>query len=163
MRDVGEGAAVDEGGAAFGGLHEVGQDRLGQQRRHRPDRLQIRGGHRVLLGVFADDEPGRAGYGNLCHAPRAPDGLQAKWRPYIEDAAFQTAILQDIFPDLEIVPYLLMPDTSRPCPFDGLHHQFTLRTASDRPHGVDLPAAEYTGDRRELHRGLFLTRVDVGQ
>jgi hypothetical protein len=110
-----------------------------------------------------NDELVRAGQGNLFHAPRAADGLQAKWRPYIEDAAFQTAILQDIFPDLEIVPYLLMPDTSRPCPFDGLHHQFTLRTASDRPHGVDLPAAEYTGDRRELHRGLFLTRVDVGQ
>ena len=110
-----------------------------------------------------NDELLRAGQGNLFHAPRAADGLQAKWRPYLEDAAFQTAILQDVFPDLEVVPYLLMPDTSRPCPFDGLHHQFALRTAADRPGGADVPAAEYTGDRRELHRGLFLARVDVSQ
>ncbi len=107
-----------------------------------------------------NDERVRSGQSNLFHAPRAADGLQTKWRPYLEDAAFQTAILQDVFPDLEIVPYLLMPDTSRPCPVDGLHHQFSLRTSSG---GAGVPSAEYTGDRRELHRGLFLTRVDVGQ
>ena len=107
-----------------------------------------------------NDELVRAGQSNLFHSPRATDGLQTKWRPYLEDAAFQTAILQDVFPDLEIVPYLLMPDTSRPCPVDGLHHQFSLRTSSG---DAGVPSAEYTGDRRELHRGLFLTRVDVGQ
>ena len=107
-----------------------------------------------------NDERVRSGQSNLFHAPRAADGLQTKWRPYLEDAAFQTAILQDVFPDLEIVPYLLMPDTSRPCPVDGLHHQFSLRTSSG---GAGVPSAEYTGDRRELHRGLFLTRVEVGQ
>ena len=107
-----------------------------------------------------NDELVRAGQSNLFHSPRATDGLQTKWRPYLEDAAFQTAILQDVFPDLEIVPYLLMPDTSRPCPVDGLHHQFSLRTSSG---DAGVPSAEYTGDRRELHRGLFLTRVEVGQ
>ena len=106
-----------------------------------------------------NDELLRAGQGNLFQASKTPDGLHAKWRPYLEDAAFQTAILQDVFPDLEVVPYLLMPDTSRPCPFDGLHHRFALRGAG----GADAPSAEYTGDRRELHRGLFLTRVDVSQ
>jgi hypothetical protein len=110
-----------------------------------------------------NDELLRTGQGNLFHASKTSDGLQAKWRPYLEDAAFQTAILQDVFPDLEVVPYLLMPDTSRPCPLDGLHHQFALRTTTDRPGGADVPAAEYTGDRRELHRGLFLARVDVRQ
>jgi len=106
-----------------------------------------------------NDELLRAGQGNLFQASKTPDGLHAKWRPYLEDAAFQTAILQDVFPDLAVVPYLLMPDTSRPCPFDGLHHRFTLRGAG----GADVPSAEYTGDRRELHRGLILTRVDVSQ
>lgn len=53
-----------------------------------------------------------------------------------------------------------MPTPTRTCPVDGLHNQFSLRTSSG---GAGVPSAEYTGDRRELHRGLFLTRVEVGQ
>ena len=109
----------------------------------------------------ANDERLRAGQPNLFHAPRAADGLQTDWRPYIEDAAFQTSILQDVFPDMEIVPYLLMPDKSRPCPVDGLHHRFALRSPAGAPVGEQGPSAEYTGDGRELRRGLILARVDV--
>ena len=102
-----------------------------------------------------------AGQGNVFFSPRSADGLQKKWRPYIEDAAFQASILQDIFPDIEIVPYLLMPDTSSPCPFDGLHHRFALRSLTGALDGSQAPSAEYTGDLRELRRGLILARVDV--
>jgi hypothetical protein len=108
-----------------------------------------------------NDELLRAGQGNLFYAPRSADGLSAGWRPYLEDAAFQVAILQDVFPDMEIVPYLLMPDTSGSCTIDGLHHQFELR-ATTTPNG-QTPAADFTGDARELRRGLFLARVDVRQ
>ena len=108
-----------------------------------------------------NDERLRTGQANLFHAPKSPDGLHAHWRPYIEDAAFQTAILQDVFPDLEIVPYLLMPDTSRPCPVDGLHHQFALRGLGGGLGQAQTPAADFTGDVRDLRRGLFLARVDV--
>ncbi len=103
----------------------------------------------------------RAGQGNVFFSPRSADGLQKKWRPYIEDAAFQASILQDVFPDMEIVPYLLMPDTSSPCPFDGLHHRFALRSLTGALDGGQAPSAEYTGDLRELRRGLILARVDV--
>ncbi len=104
-----------------------------------------------------------AGKPNLFHAPRAEDGLQAAWRPYIEDAAFQVSILQDVFPDMEIVPYLLLPDTSRPCAVDGLHHRFVLRSLARALDGAQLPAADYSGDGRDLHRSLFLARVDIRQ
>ncbi len=108
-----------------------------------------------------NDELLHAGQPSLFHAPRAADGLHTAWRPYIEDAAFQVSILQDVFPDLEIVPYLLMPDKSRPCPVDGLHHRFALRSLTGAAEGGQGPSAEYTGDGRELRRGLILARVDV--
>lgn len=87
--------------------------------------------------------------------------IRAEWRPYVEDAAFQYSILRDIFPDMEIVPYLLMPDISRANAIEGLHQQFALRTLRGSLDNAELPAAEYTGDPRELRRGLFLARVDV--
>jgi len=111
----------------------------------------------------ANDAQLAAGQPNLFAAPRSPDGLKTAWRPYIEDAAFQVSILQDVFPDMDIVPYLLMPDTSRPCPIDGLHHRFTLRSLTGYLDSGQRPAADYTGDARELRRGLFLARVDVSQ
>ncbi|HOU41486.1 MAG TPA: DUF2779 domain-containing protein [Promineifilum sp.] len=111
----------------------------------------------------ANDAQLAAGQRNLFYSPRSPDGLKAAWRPYIEDAAFQVSILQDVFPDMDIVPYLLMPDTSRPCSIDGLHHRFTLRSVAGYLDAGQRPAADYNGDARELHRGLFLTRVDVSQ
>lgn len=107
------------------------------------------------------DELIAAGRPNLFHAPRATDGLDGKWRPVIEDAAFQVSILQDIFPGLEIVPYLLMPDVSRPCSVDGLHRHFALRSLAPEQTGARDLAADFTGDARELRRDLFLTRVAI--
>lgn len=97
---------------------------------------------------------------NLFRTDRAP-GIRASWLPYVEDAAFQLSILQDVFPGETIVPYLLMPDTSRVCLLDGLHHQFALRTLSSQLENDRPPAADYTGDPRELRRNLFLARVNI--
>ena len=41
MRDIGEGAAMDEGGRAFQGLHQIGRDGFLQQRRHGAMRLEV--------------------------------------------------------------------------------------------------------------------------
>jgi len=106
------------------------------------------------------DELTRSG-GSLFRSTRQPGALRASWQPYIEDAAFQTCILQDIFPEAQVVPFLLMPDTSRPNDIDGLHHNFEARTIDRDPVSRLLPAAEYKGDMRELRRSLFLARVDV--
>jgi len=106
------------------------------------------------------DELTRAA-GSLFLSARKPAALLADWQPYIEDAAFQTCILEDIFPEAQIVPFLLMPDTSRPSAIDGLHRYFEARTLDSDVDGRHLPTAEYKGDVRELRRGLFLARVDV--
>jgi len=41
--DVGEGAAVDQGGCALGGLDEVGEEGVGEQRHHGADGVELRG------------------------------------------------------------------------------------------------------------------------
>lgn len=100
-----------------------------------------------------------AGQPNLFHSARAPHALRRGWRPIIEDAAFQTAVVQDVFPDARVVPYLLMPDTDRPCAIDGLPHLFTRRAIN--PVGDHRPTVDYVGDPRLLRRHPFLARVDV--
>ena len=49
MRDIGERAAVDEGRRAFQRLHQIGRDRVLQQRRHRAMRLQVARAHRLAV------------------------------------------------------------------------------------------------------------------
>ncbi len=98
---------------------------------------------------------------NLFRSERSPDGLRSEWRPYIEDAAFQVSILQDVFPDARIVPYLLMPDSGSKCAVEGLHHRLALRSFQHGASETHPPAAEYTGDPRDIRRNPFLSRVNV--
>ena len=58
MRDIGERAAMNEGGRAFERLHEIGHQRVLEQDGHRAMRLQISRGHRLLVIVQADDDLG---------------------------------------------------------------------------------------------------------
>ena len=58
VRDIGEGAAVDEGGRAFQRLHQIGRQRVLEQRGHRPVRLQFAGAHRFAVAGIADDDIG---------------------------------------------------------------------------------------------------------
>ncbi len=56
VRDVGERAAVDEGRRAFQRLHQVGRQRVLEQRGHRALRLDVGGAHRFALAGIADDD-----------------------------------------------------------------------------------------------------------
>lgn len=92
------------------------------------------------------------------HVAQNPREIRREWRPYLEDAAFQVAILEEVFPDARIIPYLVMPDTSRPSHVDGLHHRFRLRNPAN---DLSPPSADFDGDAREIRRNPLLTRVDV--
>jgi hypothetical protein len=60
MRDVGEGAAMDEGWRAFQRLHEVGIQRVAQKHRHRVIGRQIGRRHRRAVSPVADDHSAEA-------------------------------------------------------------------------------------------------------
>lgn len=108
-----------------------------------------------------NDERIQQGKPNLFRTSRPPDGIISKWQPYLEDVTYQTSILQDVFPRATIVPYLLMPDTSRPCRIDGLHRRFAMRSHHHRPEETLIPASEYVEDPREIRRNPLLVRVNV--
>ena len=56
MGDVGEWAAMDEGGGAFQRLHEVRRQRILEQRGHRAMGLEIGGADRLAVAGIADDD-----------------------------------------------------------------------------------------------------------
>jgi hypothetical protein len=56
MRDVGERPAMDESGRALERLHQVGRQRVLQEHRHRPVRLELGRAHRLTLAGVGDDD-----------------------------------------------------------------------------------------------------------
>lgn len=103
----------------------------------------------------------RSGKPNLFRSSRTASGISNDWRAHIEDAAYQTSILQDIFPDARIIPYLIMPDTSQPVLIDRLHQRFVSRSTPTQSQAAQLPAAEYTGDPNEISHNPILARVNI--
>lgn len=105
----------------------------------------------------------RAGKPNLFRAVNRPGRILRDWQPYLEDVAFQTSILQELFPRTRVVPYLLMPDSSASCHLDGLHRRFGSRAeggAIDEGHSL---TAVFTGDPHELRRNPILALINVAE
>ena len=61
--------------------------------------------------------------------------------PYIQDAAFQTWVLQQAFPKAEITSFLMMPDKAHPATIDGVNQMFKIGQRSqvtlNIPQGLD--------------------------
>ncbi len=52
--------------------------------------------------------------------------INAKWKPYIADIAFQKWVLQHAFPNYRISSYLMLVNKDSICPTDGLNRKFFL-------------------------------------
>ncbi len=58
--------------------------------------------------------------------------IQSKWRPYLEDAAFQKYVMRNALPaDWNISAFLMLTDKTAHSPTDGLNQKFRLKTGSD--------------------------------
>ena len=68
----------------------------------------------------------------LGRVPRTRNGVDAKWRPYVEDALYQASILREMFPDAEVRLFLFLPDKAKSTDIDGLPSMFAL----DRDRGA---------------------------
>ena len=56
MRDVGERAAVENGGVVLQRLHQVGLDGVLEQHGHRAVGLEVAGAHRLAVAGVGDDD-----------------------------------------------------------------------------------------------------------
>ena len=72
----------------------------------------------------------------------ARGGVKSGMLPYIQDAAFQTWVLKQAFPESEIRTFLMMPDKAMQSPIKGVNQMFKIVGRSRvevRPQpGVDL-------------------------
>jgi hypothetical protein len=86
--------------------------------------------------------------------PRA--GILAKWRPYLQDIAFQKYVVTHSLPDLKVNAYLLLTDKSKSASIDGLNQFFFLSKENGRQK------CTYNGpaDKRALGNEI-LVKVNV--
>ena len=53
--------------------------------------------------------------------------LNQEWLPYLEDIAFQTYATQKSFPNLKVIPYLMLVDKSSQTSVEGLNQLFLIK------------------------------------
>ena len=58
-------------------------------------------------------------------------GLTGKWKPYLEDAAFQKYVLTKAFPGYIVSAFLMLADKDSRCPTDGLNQKFRCKKGRD--------------------------------
>lgn len=58
--------------------------------------------------------------------PKALGAINSKMLPYLQDVAFQTMLFRKAFPELEVTPYLMMPDKAKVATIDGLNQKFKI-------------------------------------
>lgn len=75
--------------------------------------------------------------------------------PYFQDAAFQTWVLQQAYPDATISTFLMMPDKSQTAPVDGINQMF--RFTPDGEVCVQIPVAV----DGELLAKTLLTNINI--
>jgi hypothetical protein len=124
----------------------------------RIDILKKNGGVFYLIEVKAKSIDTSAGE-NPFRGKRG--GIMPKWRPYLEDVAFQFAVLRELFPKSDIVPYLCLTDKSKTTSIEQIFSKFQLV----RPRGSNKqfvrPLVSYLGDLSELQKNSFLTVLNV--
>jgi hypothetical protein len=81
----------------------------------------------------------------------ARGGIRSEWRDYLEDVAFQAAVLRAAYPQASVRCFLLAPDKAKTARLDGLCQRFHIRREG-RTVEVDV-----VGDPAELRREDILT------
>ena len=104
-------------------------------------------------------DSGASGQGNPFRGQRG--GIESKWKPYLEDVAFQYLVLSEAFPNHEVRPYLCLVDKAKRATRDTTCDQFRL-TRDHRPDAKSwAPEVEFLGDLESMRRHHLLAMVDV--
>jgi hypothetical protein len=127
------------------------------------DILEKRGNNFRLVEVKAKSvEPQE----NLPSPFRGSRGrISAKWIPYLEDVAYQSNILRQLFPEASITPCLCVVDKTKSATVGTTFDKFHLIPRSKEPDGRSFqkPQVTFTGDLAELVGNPFVRVFDVTQ
>ena len=79
------------------------------------------------------------------------DNAKKKLKEHIEDVAFQTIVVKECYPALEIHSFLLVPDKSKRTAIEGLAGWFTVTREEEEKFEVDtIPAGDTRGFRKPV-------------
>lgn len=118
-------------------------------RRHGPD-LELIEVKSASVDLAADPTPFRGRRG----------GIESSWRPYLEDLAYQTLLLERACPGHPVRPFLCVVDKSKIATAAVTFDRFRMVPP---PAGQPLARAgfEYLGDPEELRRHHLLALLDA--
>lgn len=86
-------------------------------------------------------------------------GIVSKWKPYIYDITFQYWVVKKVYPECDVVPYLLMADKDKVATIDGLHQMFRIK----REEGMLRPIIEVTEKEKSELGVEILTLCDLNE
>lgn len=89
-------------------------------------------------------------------------GIIAKWRPYLEDVAFQTLILRSLVPEAEVIPSLCIVDKTQTSTAETAFSNFHITPRpKDGEGSFQKPEIMFTGDAETLRNQSFVKIFDV--
>lgn len=91
---------------------------------------------------------------------RKPNEIVSDYRAYLEDVTFQVVLLERLFPDVRVKPYLMLVDTSAVAKRDGV---FDLFDRIDTSAGRNIRAPQFRGSADDLALLSLLAEVDVSR
>ena len=64
--------------------------------------------------------------------------VKSGWKSYLWDVAFQKHVIEQVFPDKMVVPYLMMADKSKRAGINGLHEKFKVTKGTDLRMAIEV-------------------------
>ncbi|HUF64811.1 MAG TPA: DUF2779 domain-containing protein [Gemmatimonadaceae bacterium] len=94
---------------------------------------------------------------------RTNRGISSEWRDYLEDITYQVLLLERLFPNLTVEPYLCLVDKSKRAQVSDIPTLFKVERHT-RKDGVErVDTAHFLGDRSLLPQLDVLTEVSVAE
>ncbi|NND71357.1 MAG: DUF2779 domain-containing protein, partial [Rhodothermales bacterium] len=106
---------------------------------------------------LADGKP------NLFRYKKNAGKILTGWRKYLEDITFQVLTVQELYPEADIVPYLIMIDKSKATTVDGLYQYFSVTETVDDRTGRSSFDVAFKGDVDRLRQDNMLVSVQVSE
>jgi hypothetical protein len=64
--------------------------------------------------------------------------IKSGWKSYLWDVAFQKHVIEQVFPDKVVIPYLMMADKSKRAGVNGLHEKFKVTKGKDLRMAIEV-------------------------
>lgn len=75
--------------------------------------------------------------------------IGSKWRPYLEDVAFQKHVVEEAFRESTVSSYLMLVDKNATCSVEGLNQKFKVVKVDDRQKGIEVSSELSEDDLRD--------------